>query len=349
MPTPAENYEAFMVPPLFAPWADALAARARPAPGAAILDVGCGTGIVARRLAPRTAPAASSASTPTPAMLDVARAAAAREGRAIEWRQGAAERLPVRRRRVRPRHLPVRADVLRRPRRGARRDAPGAAPRRPARLSVLQPIGRHPFYVDARPGDPGPARRLRRRARSSPSATPPRSGRRSKPPASATSRSRRPPWTPASPTPAGFLAGEIEVDTAAIPSMQALGPDARRELVAALEREMSGPLAAVTRGGEVVMPFHVLIADRPPDLKAASLLPQRPRQQRLHRARERRRPVQHVGHRRGDRQLDPVRRARAAQAARAVATPSTVPAGAAPRRRRGRGRARSCATAPSCR
>ena len=62
------------------------------------------------------------------------------------------------------------------------------------------------------------------------------------------------------PDPAGFLAGEIEVDTAAIPSMQALGPDARRKLVAGLEQEMSGPLAAVTRGGEVVMPFHVLIA-----------------------------------------------------------------------------------------
>ena len=38
------------------------------------------------------------------------------------------------------------------------------------------------------------------------------------------------------PDPAGFLAGEIEVDTAAIPSMQALGPDARRKLVAGLDR-----------------------------------------------------------------------------------------------------------------
>ena len=53
MPTPAEAYEAFMVPPFFAPWAERLADRARPAPGAAVLDVGSGTGIVARRLAAR--------------------------------------------------------------------------------------------------------------------------------------------------------------------------------------------------------------------------------------------------------------------------------------------------------
>ena len=62
------------------------------------------------------------------------------------------------------------------------------------------------------------------------------------------------------PGPGGFLAGEIEVDTASIPSMQSLGRGRRRELVAALRREMAGPLAAVTRDGAVVMPFHVLIA-----------------------------------------------------------------------------------------
>ena len=63
------------------------------------------------------------------------------------------------------------------------------------------------------------------------------------------------------PDPGGFLAGEIEVDTAAIPSMQSLDATRRRDLVAALEAEMAGPLAAVTRDGEVVMPFHVLIAE----------------------------------------------------------------------------------------
>jgi hypothetical protein len=63
------------------------------------------------------------------------------------------------------------------------------------------------------------------------------------------------------PDPAGFLAGEIEVDTAAIPSMQSLGAADRRNLVAALAAEMAEPLAAVTRDGTVVMPFHVLMAE----------------------------------------------------------------------------------------
>ena len=94
MPTPAENYEAFMVPPLFAPWADELAARVAPAPGAAVLDVGCGTGIVARRLAGDGRRVVGLDA--TAAMLEVARAAARREGLAIEWREGAAERLPFR-------------------------------------------------------------------------------------------------------------------------------------------------------------------------------------------------------------------------------------------------------------
>ena len=63
------------------------------------------------------------------------------------------------------------------------------------------------------------------------------------------------------PDPDAFLAGEIAVDTAAIPSMQGLDAGKRRDLVAALQGEMAEALAAVTRGGEVVMPFHVLIAE----------------------------------------------------------------------------------------
>ena len=61
------------------------------------------------------------------------------------------------------------------------------------------------------------------------------------------------------PNPDGFLAGEIEVDTAAIPSMQALSAPERADLVAAIRDEMAGPLAEVIRDGQVAMPFHVLI------------------------------------------------------------------------------------------
>jgi ubiquinone/menaquinone biosynthesis C-methylase UbiE len=258
MPTPAENYEAFMVPPLFAPWAEALAARARPAPGAAILDVGCGTGVVARRLA-RDGARRVVGLDATPAMLEVARAAASREGRAVEWREGFAEKLPFADAEFdlvacqfalmffadRAAALAEMARVLR----------PGGR----LALSVFQEIGRHPFYVAldrairARLGASGVEEIFALGDAAALRASLEAAGFRDVAVEKAAMDARFP-------SPAGFLAGEIEVDTASIPSMQALGPDARRELVAALAGEMAAPLAAVTQGGAVVMPFHVLIA-----------------------------------------------------------------------------------------
>jgi hypothetical protein len=62
------------------------------------------------------------------------------------------------------------------------------------------------------------------------------------------------------PQPEQFLAGEIDLDTAAIPSMQHLDAQARQEIVAAIAAEMAGPLRDATEGGQVVLPFHALIA-----------------------------------------------------------------------------------------
>ena len=58
------------------------------------------------------------------------------------------------------------------------------------------------------------------------------------------------------PDPHGFLAGEIDVDTAAIPSMQHLDANARAAIVREIAADMQDALRDVTVGDQVVMPFH---------------------------------------------------------------------------------------------
>jgi ubiquinone/menaquinone biosynthesis C-methylase UbiE len=93
---PAEAYERYFVPAIFAPWAENLLRRAAPQPGKRVLDVACGTGIVARLAAPRVGSTGTVVGVdPMPMMLAVARATAPGDGAAIEWREGRAEELPV--------------------------------------------------------------------------------------------------------------------------------------------------------------------------------------------------------------------------------------------------------------
>src|SRR5262245_26365664 len=80
MSNPAETYESYMVPVLFAPWAMRLLQSAGIKGGESALDVGCGTGIVARRAARQVGPKGKVAAIDLSAgMLAVARAAAGRE------------------------------------------------------------------------------------------------------------------------------------------------------------------------------------------------------------------------------------------------------------------------------
>lgn len=259
MSNPAESYESYMVPALFAPWAAHLVEAANPQQGEQVLDLGCGTGIVARHVAPRLgAKGAVTGLDLNPHMLAVARAAAGRQGLSAGWREGRAEHLPFLDGSFdlvlcqfalmffgdRPAAL---AEVHRVLKNGGR-----------LFLSVWQGLGRHPFYrtlhnviqerlgVSALQdifalGDVDELRRLLTIAGFH---------RVTIEPVSMTARF---------PNPAGFLAGEIDVDTAAIPAMQGFDDQARQAIIAAISEDMKTPLQEITQRDHVVIPFHAYV------------------------------------------------------------------------------------------
>ena len=94
--TAPENYERYFVPVIPRPFASDLVAEAAPAAGERVLDVACGTGIVARLAAERVRPGGTVAALDiNPAMLAVARASAAASGDTIRWYETSAESIPL--------------------------------------------------------------------------------------------------------------------------------------------------------------------------------------------------------------------------------------------------------------
>ncbi len=84
----AEMYEQNMVPAIFARFAKGLLEFAQLHAGEHILDVACGTGIVARLAWPQVAPSGRVVGLDVnAAMLDVARRAAEEAGMSIEWQR----------------------------------------------------------------------------------------------------------------------------------------------------------------------------------------------------------------------------------------------------------------------
>lgn len=88
---PAEIYDALFVPALFAQWGPRVADAAAIGPGQRVLDVGCGTGVLACAAAERVGPQGHVVGLdPNPQMLAVAR----RKPGSVVWQEGRAEALP---------------------------------------------------------------------------------------------------------------------------------------------------------------------------------------------------------------------------------------------------------------
>jgi ubiquinone/menaquinone biosynthesis C-methylase UbiE len=256
----AESYENYMVPGLFAPWSSHLIQIANPQPGERVLDVACGTGIVARQIAPRVGPQGIIIGLDLdPDKINVARATAKREGLAIEWKTSPAEQLPF------PdgsfdliicqfglmffsdRHAALMEmyRVLRTNRRVV--------------LSVWQGLDRHPFYQTLDDvsrqrlgkssvgavfslGDADEVRKLLTNA-----------GFQDIEIESMSITARYP-------NPQEFLAWEIDVDPAETPALQNIDAEAQKAILVSLHAEMQAPLQEVIKDDEVVMPSHAHIA-----------------------------------------------------------------------------------------
>lgn len=92
----AETYEQYFVPAMFVPWATILLRHASLRPGERVLDVACGTGIVARLAAPLVGSNGQVVALDlNQAMLAVARARPAPSGATITWQEGNAMALPA--------------------------------------------------------------------------------------------------------------------------------------------------------------------------------------------------------------------------------------------------------------
>jgi ubiquinone/menaquinone biosynthesis C-methylase UbiE len=93
--SPAETYEQYFVPSNFARWVPLHIEHAAPQAGDRVLDVACGTGIVARSVAPLVGPQGRVVALDlSPDMLAVARTLPSPDGPPIEWREGDAVSLP---------------------------------------------------------------------------------------------------------------------------------------------------------------------------------------------------------------------------------------------------------------
>jgi ubiquinone/menaquinone biosynthesis C-methylase UbiE len=93
-----EVYERELVPAVFGVWAPILVELAQPRPSERVLDVACGTGVVARIAATRVGPSGTVVGIDlNPGMLSVARSVVSpdsRSGGQLQWQEASADKLP---------------------------------------------------------------------------------------------------------------------------------------------------------------------------------------------------------------------------------------------------------------
>jgi ubiquinone/menaquinone biosynthesis C-methylase UbiE len=92
---PAEAYDSCLVPAMFLPWSSELLALGKPRPGERVLDLACGTGVVARQVPALVGTAGKVVGVDlNPAMLAVAKSRTP-AGTTIDWREGNAIELAL--------------------------------------------------------------------------------------------------------------------------------------------------------------------------------------------------------------------------------------------------------------
>jgi ubiquinone/menaquinone biosynthesis C-methylase UbiE len=93
-----EVYERELVPAVFGEWAPIVVGLARPRPGERVVDVACGTGIVARIAAARVGPTGVVVGVDlNPGMLSVAQSIILSDSRSaapVQWQEASADKLP---------------------------------------------------------------------------------------------------------------------------------------------------------------------------------------------------------------------------------------------------------------
>jgi ubiquinone/menaquinone biosynthesis C-methylase UbiE len=257
--TPAEVYEQWYVPAMFGSLAAGLVQALQPQAGTRVLDVACGTGIVARRIAPFVGPRGRVVGLDiSPAMLAVACSAAERDGVTIEWQLGRSESLPIPDRSfdlvVSQQGLQFAVDKPAAVAEMRRALAPGGR----VAVCVWQGLDRHPFYAAVHVAV---LRVLHAPAMQKPFSLDETELRTLLVEAEFDDVRIEPISIEARfADPERYAELQIQAASAAIPMLQQLDSFERTELIEGVRKELEAPIREYTVDGELRFPMHSYLA-----------------------------------------------------------------------------------------